>query len=307
VPLFSGDEKIGNLYVIHNDEFGFEQDDVKVLSAFSDNVSIALENSRLVKESIEKEHYKRELMLAREMQKKLLPQELPETRNFTLGAFSLPAEEVGGDYYEICRLADGNICLLIGDVSGKGMTAAFYMAQLKGVALSHAPQTNDPRELIIKINSTMYGSMEKQMFITMSALTIDPDKRIIKIARAGHMPAFISKGDKVEVVQPTGLGIGLAPGELFDRKIDIYTSEFEPGDSCLLFTDGVNELRDGGGRDFGYEPLEEIMLKNDYESAEKLIDNVIDRLREFSGNKPPHDDMTVVAVMCNKNNTGGVE
>jgi serine phosphatase RsbU (regulator of sigma subunit) len=307
VPLFSGEEKIGNLYVIHSDEFGFEQDDVKVLSAFSDNVSIALENSRLVKESIEKEHYKRELMLAREMQKKLLPQHLPVTKNFTLGAFSLPAEEVGGDYYEICRLADGNICMLIGDVSGKGMTAAFYMAQLKGTALSHAPETSDPRELLIKINATMQSSMEKQMFITLSALTINPETQIIKMARAGHMPAFVRKGNEIEVIRPNGLGIGLVAPDIFDEKIEMYSSEFHPGDACLMFTDGVNELRNSAGTDFGYQPLEEILIDDKFKSANELVNNVKKRLNDFSNGTPPHDDMTVVAVLCNNNIPKGAE
>ncbi|MFP4529399.1 MAG: GAF domain-containing SpoIIE family protein phosphatase, partial [Candidatus Kapaibacterium sp.] len=305
VPLFSGDTKIGNLFVVHNDEFGFEQDDVKVLSAFSDNVSIALENSRLVKESIEKEHYKRELMLAREMQKKLLPQELPHMENFSLGAFSLPAEEVGGDYYEICRLKGGDICMLIGDVSGKGMTAAFYMAQLKGVALSHAPECGDPAELLRRINATMYGSMEKQMFITLSAITIDESNCRIMMARAGHMPAIIRKNGLIEIVRPDGIGIGLAPAEVFDKSMELYQSEFEFGDSCLLFTDGVNELRNEKGHDFGYEPLEKIVGRSGYDTAEELIKIIIDNLQNFSGSNPAHDDMTVIAVLCNNNQDSG--
>jgi phosphoserine phosphatase RsbU/P len=299
VPLFSGDNRIGTLVAIHSEEYGFDNDDAKVISAFSDNLSIALENARLLKESLEKEHFKQELILAKEIQQKLLPQKLPQIENFTISAFSIPAEEVGGDFYDLGRLKNGDFGILIGDVSGKGMNAAFYMAQLKGVVLAIANEATGAADLLKKINSTLYGFMEKQMYITLTCMVLDKDNRKVTLARAGHMPAIFKLNNEIISLTPKGLGVGLTDSNFFDKNIEETEIEFNSGDIGLLFTDGLNELLNDSHKEFGIDSIIELIKNDNFDCAEKITAKLEMELKGFAGAIPQHDDMTAIAIVKN--------
>lgn len=296
VPLNSGTDRIGSLVLIHVDEYGFETEDLKVLSAFSDNVRIALENSRLVNDSIEKEKYKNELMIAHNIQNKLLPQELPDIPNFGISAFTIPAAEVGGDYYDIVKLKNGRFCLLIGDVSGKGMSAAFYMAQLKGIVLSLAAESETPAGLLKRINQVLFGNMERQMYITMGAISIDDEQGNLTLARAGHMPFIIMKKGDSQLITPNGLGVGLTSGKMFDKLIENKPVTLSPGESLLAFTDGINELRDIKGREFGIDTISMKLLNGTVKESEEIADYLRDDLMKYCEGTAQADDMTLLAL-----------
>ncbi|MFA6571850.1 MAG: SpoIIE family protein phosphatase, partial [Bacteroidota bacterium] len=273
-------------------------------SAFSDNVSVAFENARLVKDSIEKERYKRELLLAREIEEKLLPRILPKINNYSLSAFSSPAEEVGGDYYDLVHLKDGKPCLLIGDVSGKGISAAFHMAQLKGVVLAVAPESSGASDILKRINATLYGAMEKQMYITLSAVVVNDENGNITIARAGHMPFLFKHNGDITSILPKGIGIGLAEKSFFNANIEETDCIMQKGDICLLFTDGVNELQNHKNEEFGINSLKQVLRYEIHKNIENLLSDIRIQLKNYSGNVPPHDDMTIVALeFSDKTNT----
>ncbi len=296
-PLVAGEDKVGTLVVLHNDEYGLDHNDAKVLSAFSNNVSVALENARLVKDSIEKEHYKRELELARDMQRKLLPQQLPHIENYSLSAFSVPAEEVGGDFYDIGTLKDGRRCIIIGDVSGKGMNAAFYMAQLKGAALSEMKEATGPADLLKRINRVLLNSVEKKVFITINALTIDDGDGKISLARAGHMPAVIKNQNGIEILKTKGIGTCLVDSSKFDNLLEEADIKLHEGGLCLLFTDGLNELRDKSLNEYGMENLEKFLAGSNFENASQANDLLKQELQRFSKDQEQFDDLTVVSLM----------
>lgn len=299
VPLFAGGERIGTLVVVNTEEFGFELDDVKVLSAFADNVNIAIENARLLKDSIEKDRYRRELQLARQIQNKLLPQELPKVENYSVAAFSIPAEEVGGDYYDIVDLKNGMPCILIGDVSGKGISAAFIMAQLKGVVMSLAPISESPADLLKRINATLFGKMERQMYITMTAFAIKDNNGTVSFARAGHMPILVKNGNTVTMVIPKGLGIGLADSKFFDFSLEEVEITLNSGDACLLFTDGINELKNAQNEEYGYKPLRDLLDDNNENRAESIANKLREAVEKYPKGAQQHDDITVVAIVKN--------
>lgn len=297
VPIMERGSRFGTLVVFHKEEFGLERSDLNLLSAFGDNINLAVENTRLLEASFEKERYKKELMLAREIQKKLLPENLPQTPGFALNAFTLPADEVGGDYFDILKLKTGEYCFLIGDVSGKGITAAFYMAQLKGVTLSVAKESVSSKDILRRINETLYGSMEKQMFITMSAVTLCSDGSL-NIARAGHSPFFFKRNGSTEVVSTKGIGIGLARDEVFERFIEERKVNMKSNDVCLLITDGVNELRNDAKEEFGYEPLKKILQNKEKDTdAGKALEIIKTELEKFAQNAPRHDDLTMAVIV----------
>lgn len=300
VPLFAGLEKIGTLIILHPEEYGLEIGDLRVMEAFGDNINVALENAKLLKDSIEKERIEKELKLARDMQERLLPKELPKIKNYSISAFSIPAKEVGGDYYDVIKLDNGKSCVLIGDVAGKGMTAAFYMAQLKGVALATSINSSTAKGILKQINATLYNKIEKKMYITLTSLIIEDSK--INIARAGHTPIIIKRQNETLMLKPKGLGIALANQNVFNDNLDEEIIELEAGDIILLFTDGISELRNEENIEFGYKNLKQIVETSVYKlGAEEIANNLRNSINEFKNTVNAFDDMTAVILVYQGN------
>ncbi|HYF03254.1 MAG TPA: PP2C family protein-serine/threonine phosphatase [Patescibacteria group bacterium] len=301
VPLYSGGERIGTLIVVNADEYGFEKDDLRVLKAFSDNISVALDNMRLLERSLEKERYERELLLAQKMQMKLLPQKLPEIPGYEISAHSVMAQEVGGDYYDVVKLRDGRPCIVIADVSGKGISAAFYMAKLKGVVLAAAQESDSLHDFLSKINRALFGSMERQMYITLACVVLEREPGQISFARAGHTPMLMRNGVRTTIVSPKGLGIGLAKSEIFQKAIEVQNVTLSQGDCCLLFTDGISERANAAGIELGYSGLLEVLRSPAGMQSEKLLKEVSDAADFHAKGEQAHDDMTVLAIVFKGN------
>ncbi len=297
-PLRSGRDVVGAIIVVHAQPFSFESDDVQAVSAFASSASVAIENARLVEDSLEKERYHKELLVGREIQRKLLPQSRPKFDNYDVYALSTPALEVGGDYYDFYHLADSSPCVLIADVSGKGISAAFYMAKLKGVALALARQAHSVQELVENINATLFGTMERQMYITLMAVHLGPNGSV-SIVRAGHTPALLVDHKGAEIVKPKGLGIGLAKPEFFRTCIQTQECQLPEGASLLLFTDGINEARNQEGDEFGFDRLEQSLKRvqdASQHNSEKIAHTVMKDVAIFSNHTMQHDDMTLIVI-----------
>lgn len=301
VPLYEGLSKIGALIVLNTQSFGFENDDLNVLSSFGDNISVALKNARLIRESISHERIQQEIQVARQIQDKLLPQKIPTISGYDIAPYSLPATEVGGDYYDLITLRDGKVAIFMGDVSGKGVPAAFYMAELKGVVLALAQEVRGARDFLCKINATLFGNIEKQTYITLSCVVIEPNSPKISLARAGHMPFLVKQHGGVSVVTPRGLGVGLAKPEIFDALLEEYFLDLEVGDACFLFTDGLSERQNLQDKDFGYEPILDVLRSPSAESAKTIIKEVMKSVEYHAGTCAQHDDMTCLAFIYRGN------
>ena len=300
VPLVSHESVIGILYATKDMEFGFDREDVELISAFADQATIAIENSRLIEKSIERERLLREMMLAQEMQKRLLPQELPKLEDVDLDAISSPAFEVGGDYYDFTMLDDRRLGILVGDVSGKGVSAAFYMAELKGIFQSLGKIYPSPHVFLSKAHDALVGTIDKRSFISLIYAVLELDTGAMTVSRAGHCPMlFVSRG-KARYVRPTGLGLGMGNSELFQRTIAQEQVRFSPGDFAVFYTDGLTEARPKNGMEFGYEKLMEIVQSVDTLTAEQIRDTIIMAVDEHMNHEPPEDDMTIVVLKWKK-------
>ena len=297
VPLMLDNKRIGTLFAAHRDKFIFEMEDISLLSAFANNISIAIENVRLFENSLEQERFKREMILAREMQHKLLPKQLPKIEGFDIAAYSSPALEVGGDYYDCVKLANGLDCVIIGDVSGKGITAAFYMAELKGVVLSVAPESVSPKDLLCRINSALKGNIEKGAYIAMTAVSLCPDSQELVIARAGHTPIAVAHKGDISLHTPRGIGVALVDRNVFEPALDELRISVAKDDICLLFTDGVNEAVNAEQEEFGTAPLH-IVLQQKNPEARFIVGEIVRRVSEYSEGLPQHDDMTIIAIVA---------
>jgi len=254
----------------------------------------------LLRQSTEKERLEEELRIARSIQMSLLPKDRMEFPGLSISALCLPATEVGGDYYDFFRLDDERLALLIADVSGKGTSAALYMAELKGLLLSLSQTYDSPRELLIEANKILAANLDSRSFITMAYAVIDMSTRRMTYSRAGHNPIFHlpKNGDarKTFVLAPDGLGLALDRGTQFERILREEAIGIASGDLLLFFTDGVSEAMNPRSELFGEARIREIMEENADLEMEELRTKMIDEVFDFAGGAEQHDDMTMVLV-----------
>jgi phosphoserine phosphatase RsbU/P len=300
VPLISHDAIIGILYVTKTAEYGFDKEDVDLISSFADQAAIAIENSGLIEKSIERERLMREMMLAQEMQKKLLPQALPRLEQVEVEALSTPAFEVGGDYYDFIMLDDSTLGILVGDVSGKGVSAAFYMAEMKGIFQSLSKIYQEPREFLINAHKTLDGSIDKRSFISLIYAIVDLNTGIMKVARAGHCPMLYVSNHHAEYVKPIGLALGMGSGEIFQRTMTQEHVHLQAGDIAVFYTDGVTEAHQNDYLEFGYERLLSVVKEHGNKSAEEIRDAIIMAVDQHMNHEPPEDDLTIVVMKWKK-------
>lgn len=299
VPLLSQDELIGILYAAKTIEYGFDQEDTALISTFADHVSIAIENSRLIEQSIERERLHQELMVAQKVQKKLLSQTLPKLTGFELDAFSSPAFEVGGDYYDIATLDEKRIGIVVGDVSGKGISAAFYMAELKGIFQALSKSCTSTTDFLIKANNALFGSIEKSAFISLMYAILDIENASLSLSRAGHCPMIHFQNGKVNLHKPTGIGLGLTGAPLFNEVIEEESISIAPGDICVFYTDGVTEARDKEGEEFGTERLIDTIVNNSHINPQDLRKTILDEITSYTGLNSFDDDLTILILKRN--------
>lgn len=295
VPLVSHTGITGILYATKETPFGFFHDDVNVISAFADQATIAIENSRLIQKSIERERLLREMTVAQEIQRKLLPQSLPSYPTFEIDASSIPAFEVGGDYYDVVELDGRKVGIVVGDVSGKGVSAAFYMSEVKGIFQSLSRLYPSPRAFMLKANEALSSSIDKHSFVSLIYAVIDVETGILTLARAGHCPLLHLSGDNVTYVRPGGMGLGLATGPAFESSMEEYSIQLRPGDVCVFYTDGVTEARRGDD-EFGYERLLQTVVAAQRKSASALLEDLLQSVKAHADKPENDDDVTIVVV-----------
>ncbi len=246
----------------------------------------------------ERERLQREFEIARRVQFSFLPRQKPRLDGIDLASICIPAMEVGGDYYDFIELDDQRLGVVIGDVSGKGISAAFHMTLTKGFLKSQARSMLSPRQVMINLNELFYENVERGTFISMIYGIFDMNAKTFAFARAGHNPLIIQKAqnDKVELLCPKGLALGLARGSVFENVIEEYTITIQPQDIFVFYTDGFSEAMNDKKQEFGEERLQLLLQQNSFSSAEELINFVKEKVIQFVGEAPQHDDMTMLVV-----------
>jgi phosphoserine phosphatase RsbU/P len=297
LPLVAHEEQLGALFATRAVAEGFEDDDVDALATFAGQAALALINADLFAERIERERLEGELAIAREVQRRLLPQRLPQSEKVRLSAVSLPAQEVCGDYYDVVQINDTCYGIIVGDVSGKGTSAAFYMAELKGIFQSASRLTQSPAEFLTRANEAMADSLGKAAFITAVYGVLDTERERFTLARAGHCPTALARaGGHVELLRVGGLGLGLDRGPLFARALQEQAVSLEPGDTFVLYSDGLVETRNRAGHEYGYDRLVAALRRTHRLPPDALRDALLDDLRQFAGHDVWEDDLTIVIV-----------
>lgn len=244
----------------------------------------------------ERERFARELEIAKNLQERFLPKKTPAIRGFTVAARCTPAMEVGGDYFDYLPLEGGRWLIVLGDVSGKGVKAAFYMTLTKGILHAVSGLEGDQTAILCHLNR-LFGKMsEDGTFLTLCALVLDPERREAQIISAGHNPPVLARSGEARLLNPRGLVLGMMPNEVFLKTLEDCKVALEPGDTLVLYTDGVTEAMDRAHNEFGTDRLLEAVRGASGQSPEAVLGHVSDSVRTFCGGAPQADDLTLMVV-----------
>ena len=298
VPIRSKEKLIGVLLVGEKQsETTFRQEDLAFLSTTAKQASVAIENAFLYEELAEKERMKHELQIARRIQLDSLPQTTPKIQGLEISGTSIPAMEVGGDFFDYLWNGNGAITVVIGDVSGKGTSAALYMSKVQGILRSLHGFNLSPKELFQRANTLLCQDLEKRSFVTVLGVEFDSKKRSAMVSRAGHLPLwhYEFKTKTVKKILPRGLGLGLNNASVFTSEMKEKKTLYKKGDIFLFATDGVTEAHNAQS-DFGEDRLLNILHTHHTESASSIQSRLLEDLTAFVGDREQHDDQTVVIV-----------
>jgi sigma-B regulation protein RsbU (phosphoserine phosphatase) len=271
----------------------FTAGDQKLISAIATQVGTAIQNARLVSESLSQQRLRQEMQHAHDLQMRLLPSVDTVAPNAKVAARVVPAESVGGDLYNLFRLGPGKTGVMIGDVSGHGYQAALIMALAMSASAIHAQTTADPGETLTALLSSMRDELATtEMFISMFYGVVDRNAGRLRYANAGHPHAFvIPKSGKVERLPaldpPLGMGTSQPSGT---------SRPWTTGDMLLLFTDGVSDARNHDGDRLGEERIVELARRHRDEDPARIVDRIFELLDQHTGDAPRRDDLTIVAL-----------
>jgi phosphoserine phosphatase RsbU/P len=280
-------------------EVPYSRADLQLLSAVASQTGLALENAELTesirREVAQRERVNRELEIAREVQQRLFPQNLPEVRGLEFAGYCRPALCVGGDYYDFVRLEDGSLGIAIGDVSGKGIAAALMMASLQA---SLRGQTLTPSltlaEMVQHVNQLVFEASAENRYATFFYAQYDPATRTLHYVNAGHNPPMLWRGASGEIVrlEEGGMVVGL----FRDFPYREASLQLEPSDIFVAFTDGISEAMNNADEEFDEERLIEAIKTCNTRSAADMITSILERVDAFTAGASQHDDMTLVVV-----------
>jgi len=300
MPLVARDKLIGFLFFgLKHSGARFTDADLEMLSATVNQVAVALENARFHNEEKEKVAMERDFENARKIQRSLLPREIPEIDGVELFGEMIPAQWVGGDYYDIIKISDSRFYVVVGDVSGKGFSASFYMSKLQTMVRLFCAEGLQPAEILSKINDKITSALEKFYFITLSIALFDTGKNTLTFVRAGHTPLKKISRKSVENILPKGLALGMKAGETFDEILEQVEIVLEKDNIFIFYSDGINEEMNDKNELLGDEFIDKTVGANFEKPVREIWERLIDGVKLFRGESEQRDDITVVIVRTN--------
>jgi len=293
VPLIYKSKVVGVLDMEHTRRGFFTEEHQRTMTTLAAQIAIAVENARLYEEIERQERrLERDLALARELQGRLLPQTNPKVAHLDVAAKFVPARAIGGDLYDFIPYSLSRLGIVIGDVSGKGAPAAIYAALVSGIIRSHAPIEPGPAEMLSAVNLSLAERRIEAQFVSIIYAVWDDEHRTLTVANSGLPRPVYVHGGKNEVIEATGLPLGL-----FDEaEYDEFKFRMKPGDMFVFFSDGILDARNRKGDLFGRGRAEKIIAECQGKSADCVVDALFKAAAEHSAGVETFDDQTVVAI-----------
>jgi serine phosphatase RsbU (regulator of sigma subunit) len=294
VPLASGEETFGMIYVDNPFNNRFQEEDLKVLTTIASVASIKIENERLLDERLEKRRMEEELKVASEIQMRLQPFAPPRLEGWDMTGVSFPCREIGGDYYDfIQRKRDNRLVVAVGDVSGKGTGAALLMSSLHAAVRAQSQARSTISEVMGEINQYIFENSPPNKFLTLFYAELDPETGTLAYSNGGHNPPMmVRQNGDVERLDTGGLPRGMMQGVAYEQAI----VTFEPGDVLVIYSDGITESVNERDEEFEEERLIEVVKNNAGRSASGIRDRIDEALSRFVGTTAPVDDMTLMII-----------
>src|SRR5680860_1676263 len=296
VPLVSQGELIGVLNLgPRRSEQEYSADDRKLLDNLAAQAAPALRVGQLVRqqqaEARTRERFEAEMEVARLIQQNFLPKQLPDLPGWQLAAYYRPAREVGGDFYDVIPLRDGQVGLVVGDVTDKGVPAALVMAATRSVLRASAQRLIEPSEVLERVNEHLCPDMTEKMFVTCLYGVLEPSTGRFRFANAGHDLPYVKTAEGSVELRARGMPLGLMSGMAYEQKETVLA----PGESLLLHSDGIVEAHDANREMYGFGRLKDAVAR--YPGGAELIDRVLTDLREHTGpDAEQEDDITMVTL-----------
>ena len=297
-PLFIQDKQIASMALLKDVNDGFSKEMIEIIRTFVNQASISIENYRLMEEAIINERYKEELKIAKRVQDSLIPKRLYSNDDLEISGFSMAAAEVGGDYFDTYKMDENRLAIIVGDVSGKGTSAAFHMSQMKGIFQSLVQLNLSAKDFIVKANNALSGCLDRTSFITTIYFIIDSKTKKFEFSRAGHCPTlyYSAKDKKVSYLEDHGLGLGILRDDQFNNFVDVNEIDYASGDILFLYTDGITEAKNSKNEEFGYDRLKLFLEKHTFYSAEYIKEEMLKTLYDFCESSNLEDDITTLIV-----------
>jgi phosphoserine phosphatase RsbU/P len=294
VPLGVGEKIFGMIYADSPlAEARFSQDHLTVLTTLASVAAIRVENARLVEEQIDRERLERELNLAREIQQRFQPASPPHVPGFELQGISFPCYEIGGDYYDFIRREDGQLVIALGDVSGKGTSAALMMSSLHAAIHAQVSANHSLADMITAVNRYLAETIPPNRFITLFCGVLDPETGTLAFINAGHNPPLIvHAAGTMEQLAAGGVPLGIMPTASYREG----RTQLQYGDALVIYSDGVTETQNQAGEEFGPVRLYDVVSRNLDATASGMRDKIEAALTKFAQGTASVDDITLVIV-----------
>ncbi len=295
IPIYIRDNLIGAM------NFGekpsgkaYSEEDIDLLKTLSSQAAISFENSRLQQEKISKQKIEEELQIARKIQMGLLPQSINSIEGIEISGFYNPATIIGGDFYDVIKLTDKKMLVVVADVSGKGIPAALYMSKVQAMIQFAATIFPSPKEILIEVNKLIHQKIDKKSFITTIVALFDLENMTVRICRAGHNPVIYSTNGKFQLLKNKGMGLGLESDKFFESHLEETEIKISENNLFVFYSDGLTEAMNLSREEFGTEKVLDIIKENRDNSCSSIQKEVISSVNSFRGNAEQNDDITLV-------------
>ena len=298
-PLVHRHEALGVLAVTRKaGSPAFSGADLRAFRAIAGHGAFALHSDAIQREAGEKKLLERDLEIARDVQRILLPDTPPAFPGYEISAVNLAARHLSGDYFDYIPLGRGKLGVAIADVSGKGVPASLIMAMCRGVLRREASGDAPASDVLQRVNRELYPDLKEDMFISMAYAVFESEGGRVNLARAGHdAPLLFRAADgSVEKINPRGMALGIDSGEVFNRVCADSSFAMEPGDCMLLYTDGATEALDQRGTEYGLDRLSLALRASARGGAAAVVRHISGDVGDFASNDLRHDDFTLIAI-----------
>ena len=296
VPLLYEEQPIGVVALESSRQNAFNEYHARLLESIANHLSIALVNARLHALHVERERmFEREILMARDVQRAMIPESAPVLKGFEIAARLEPALNLSGDFYDYIPLSERRLGLMLGDVSGKGVRAAMGMAAARSLMRSVARRGQGPARVMRDANLRLHRDLGRQLLVTLVYGVIDSETRTLQYCNAGHnAPLLIKPSGRWRALKTGGLLMGV-----FDKQhYKTETVSLERGDVLFFYTDGLVEAHTAAPErlDFGEARLIDLLLRHRQQKANTLVDTVLEEIKSFSSGAHQHDDLTLIVV-----------